>query len=122
MQERMSQIYAVHGIKMNIKIVNYQGITFVSMAHESRTKRLLPVYFALSLRQGYFFCSRKNVTKDHLTSIVEGLGYERCKSINLVGRDVKSLIRMIQMKKNGCTKQDNLNNSPVMKISQPIFK
>ncbi|XP_063988468.1 uncharacterized protein LOC135168335 isoform X2 [Diachasmimorpha longicaudata] len=122
MQDRMAQAFQLLQIDMAINIVTHQGITFVSMSQRKRSKRLLPVYFALFLRHGHFFCAKKGATKEFLQAIVEGLGYETCKKLKLMGRDLKSLSKMLELKKQGVVQFRNLCNSPIYGDSEPIAK
>ncbi|XP_011304634.1 uncharacterized protein [Fopius arisanus] len=122
MQERMSQTFQMLQIDMAINVVTHQGITFISMCEKKRSKRLLPVYFALFLRHGYFFCSKKGVTKEFLQAIVEGLGFDTSKKLKLMGRDLKSLSKMLELKKQGVVQFGNLCNSPKYTDSEPVVK
>ncbi|XP_015116226.1 uncharacterized protein LOC107040600 [Diachasma alloeum] len=122
MQDRMAQTFQILQMDMMINIVTHQGITFVSMSQKKRSRRLLPVYFALFLRHGYFFCAKKGATKEFLQAIVEGLGYESCKKLKLMGRDLKSLSKMLELKKQGVVQFGNLCNSPMYKDFEPIVK
>lgn len=58
-------------------------------------RKMAPIFFQLFAGYPYFFCSRKLVGKI-LLSVVEGLGYTRCKSCSLTGKNVFELFRMLQ--------------------------
>lgn len=122
MEKRIAQSLLINSLKTSVKIINNEGITFISLQQKDKTKQLLPIFVALYLHQGYFFISKKNIAKDILNGIVAGLGYKSHKYLNLSGRNLNSLIKIIQMKKNGCVRYQNLYDTPIIKNSHPIYK
>lgn len=71
------------------------SITKKNVLKSKGVKKLAPIFIQFYAGYPYFFCSRKLVGKI-LLSVVEGLGYTRCKSCSLSGKNVFELFRMLQ--------------------------
>ncbi|XP_011501793.1 PREDICTED: uncharacterized protein LOC105365350 [Ceratosolen solmsi marchali] len=90
-----------HKIHVNAQAVEYNGLTFLAIKEESRRKKIitLPTYFSFLINENYFFCSKKGVSNEFLMAVTESLGYQNCKKIKLMGKDIHSLIKMLLSRK-----------------------
>lgn len=123
-QESIKQEFYSNGINMIVKIVTYNDITFVHIKEQSKKRRALrtrPIFFALFVGHKYLFCSIKNVSSYSIKAVTNALGYKDYKRIKLVGRDLKSLIRILWIKQQGALHIEGINQ-PVYETSNPIFR
>ncbi|KAK0092839.1 hypothetical protein PV326_000469 [Microctonus aethiopoides] len=115
LKERLAMLEVI------VKLVTYDGITFVSI-RDKKSIRTMPLFFALFLEQGYFFSSRKSTTKEFLHVITESTGYNNYKQLKLTGKYLKSLIKILQIKKQGASHAKKLYNYQEYKEAPPIIK
>jgi len=110
-------------INVNVKTIMHDDITFVYIKERQKKKRIqrvMPIFFALFLGHKHFFCSKKNVPLDFVKAITVVLGHIDSKRIKLMGRDLRSLIRLLWIKQQGVLCVENITRSPVYKPSEPI--
>lgn len=124
-EERVEEEFHAVGIDMNVKVVTYNDITFIHIKEKKQKRKLqrtMPIFFALFLGHNYFFCSKKNISHDFLKVIAITLGYKNSKRIKLMGKDLRSLIKLLWNKQQGVLHAEDLNHPPVYRTSDPIVK
>lgn len=121
LRQNIIKLFHTMKLSMAVKLVTYEGITFVSI-RDKKSIRTMPLFFALILEQGYFFSSRKSITKDFLHVITESTGYNSYKQLKLTGKYLKSLIKILQIKKQGAPHAKKLYNYKEYKEAPPIIK
>ncbi|KAK0161249.1 hypothetical protein PV327_009740 [Microctonus hyperodae] len=121
LRQNMVQLFHTMKLNMTIKLVTNEGITFVSI-RDSKSIRIMPLFFALILEQGYFFSSRKSVTKEFLQVITRSSGYNSCKPLKLSGKYLKSLLKILQIKIQGAPHAVKLYNYQEYKEGPPKIK
>ncbi|KYQ49941.1 hypothetical protein ALC60_10962 [Trachymyrmex zeteki] len=124
-QEGIKKEFYSNGLDMDIKAVMYDSIMFICVKEKKKKKKaqylLLPTYFALFFGQKYFFCSRKNVSVDYIKTIAFNLGYNNSKRIKLMGKDLKSLIKLLWIKQQNVLQAGDINQPPVYQPSNPVI-
>ncbi|KYM81789.1 PREDICTED: uncharacterized protein LOC105624928 [Atta cephalotes] len=118
-QEGIEEEFHSKGLDMNIKAIMYDNIMFISVK-EKKKKNITPTYFALFFGQKYFFCSKKNVSIEYIKVIASNLGYNNGKSIKLMGRDLKSLIKLLWIKQQNVLQAEDISQPPVYQPSEPV--
>ena len=120
-QEGIEEEFHSKGLDMNIKAIMYDNIMFISVK-EKKKKNITPTYFALFFEQKYFFCSKKNVSIEYIKVIASNLGYNNGKSIKLMGRDLKSLIKLLWIKQQNVLQAEDISQPPVYQSSKPVVR
>lgn len=126
LEENITKNFSSNTIQINVKVVTYNDVTFVYIKEKKKKRRqsmsVTPFYFALFLGHRYFFCSRKNISNDFIKMMTDTLGYTKSKRIKLTGRDVRSLMRILWIKRQGVLHATDLNQPLVYETSKPIVK
>ncbi|XP_032674615.1 uncharacterized protein LOC116845703 isoform X2 [Odontomachus brunneus] len=125
LEENITKNFSSNAIQVNVKVVTYNDVTFVYIKEKKKKRQSMsvtPFYFALFLGHKYFFCSRKNISNGFIKLMTDTLGYTKSKRIKLIGRDVRSLMRMLWIKRQGVLHATDLNQSLVYETSKPIVK
>lgn len=112
---------------MDVKSVMYNNVTFISLKEKEKKKKkqvqhAMPTFFALFLGHKYFFCSRKNVPLDYVKVVTVSLGYSNSKRIKLMGKDLKSLIKLLWIKQQGALCTEDISEPPAYQPSDPIVR
>lgn len=105
---------------MEVNLMKIEGITFISMKKKEK-KRSYPIFFALFREFGYFFCVKKFPPKEYIHAITEGTGHNKVKLLQLSGKDLKSLMQMIQIKKQGVNQCTTMLESLMYRHATPIY-
>lgn len=125
-EESIKDEFHTSGSVTNVKVLTYDNITFVCIKEKKKRQKLqaitMPFFFALFLEHKYFFCSRKNISHDFIKVIATTLGYKNGKRIKLMGKDLRSLIRLLWSKQQGALHVDGLKQSPVYEGPDYIVK
>ncbi|XP_012529037.1 uncharacterized protein LOC105832531 [Monomorium pharaonis] len=121
-QESIKEEFYSNGLNMAVKATMYDNITFIYVKEEKKRRQSsVPTFFALFLGHKYFFCSRKIVPLDYIKVIAISLGYENSKRIKLMGKDLKSLIKLLWFKQQGTLHADYVSQPPVFQPSDPVI-
>ncbi|XP_018402618.1 PREDICTED: uncharacterized protein LOC108779658 [Cyphomyrmex costatus] len=126
MQKNIQMEFSANDLNADVKTIMYNSIMFVSI-NEKRKKQKkakqfsTPIYFALFLGHNYFFCSRKCAPNNYVKAIAISLGYNSCKTIKLMGKDLKSLMKLLWMKQQNVLQAENISQPPVYQPSDPII-
>ncbi|KYN28287.1 hypothetical protein ALC57_02348 [Trachymyrmex cornetzi] len=123
-QEGIKEEFHSNGLKMNIKAIMYDNIMFIYVEEKKKKKKvqhITPTYFALFFEQKYFFCSKKNVPIDYLKVIASNLGYNNSKRIKLMGKDLKSLIKLLWIEQQNVLQAEDISQPPVYQPSEPVI-
>lgn len=123
-QESIKEEFRSNNLNIDVKAAMYDNITFISVKEKKRRRRqpIMPTFFALFLEHKYFFCSRKNVSLDYVKVIAISLGYNNSKRIKLMGKDLRSLIKLLWFKQQGALHAEYVSQSPVYRPSDPIVR
>lgn len=123
-EEDIAQEFSSNSIQTSVKVVIYNDVTFVYIKEKKKKQSisLTPFYFALFMGHKYFFCSRKNIPDNFIKIMTNTLGYKKSKKIKLMGKDVRSLMRMLWIKQQGVLRATDLNKPLVYESSKPIVK
>lgn len=125
LQEDIIKELSLNTIQANVKVVTYNDVTFVYIKEKKKKKQAIsvtPFYFALFLGHEYIFCSKKNISSDFMKIVTDTLGYKKIKKIKLIGRDIRSLMRMLRIKQQGILHAADLDQSLVYEASEPRVK
>ncbi|XP_018351864.1 PREDICTED: uncharacterized protein LOC108754213 [Trachymyrmex septentrionalis] len=123
-QEDIKEEFHSKDLDVNIKAIMYDNIVFISVKEKKKKKKvqhITPTYFALFFEQKYFFCSKKNVSIDYIKVIASNLGYNNSKRIKLMGRDLKSLIKLLWIKHQNVLQAEGISQPPVYQPSEPVI-
>lgn len=110
---------------MNVKAIIHDDVTFVCIKENIKRRTLrttVPTSFALFLGQRYFFCTKINISPSFLKVMATILGYKDSERIKLMGKDLRSLMKLLWIKQQGILHTGNLNQPPVYGMSDPIVK
>lgn len=125
-QETIKVEFRSSGLNMDVKSVMYNNVTFICIKEEKKKKkqiqRAMPTFFALFLGHKYFFCSRKNVPLDYIKVMAVSLGYSNSKRIKLMGKDLRSLIKLLWIKQQGALSAEDISEPPAYQSSDPIIR
>ncbi|XP_012283491.1 uncharacterized protein LOC105701371 isoform X2 [Orussus abietinus] len=124
-RDTIMQRFYTSQMDMDVQVVAHGGVIYISIKEKTRSKqarRILPTFFALFRGQQYFFCSRKRITKAYVMVLTDSIGYKSSKRINLMGRDLKSLIKILRAKKQGITDGECTLQPPTFSKTGPISK
>lgn len=116
------------GLTLDVKVATHEDITFIYIKEKpKKTKRkrgqsTISIFFAFFLGHKYIFCSKKVILFDVIKVVITCLGYKRSKRIKLMGKNLKSLIRLLWIKQQGVLHTENINQQPAYEPSDPIVK
>lgn len=131
LQENIKERFHVADLDMIVKVVTYNNVMFIYVKEEEeekkrkrkrQKKRSTPIFFALFLEHKYFFCSKKMVPLYYVEVIANSLGYKNGKPIKLMGRDLRSLIKLLWNKQQGVLHTESINQPLVYQPSKPIVR
>lgn len=124
MEDSIKEAFETSGLNIDVKAVLYDDIIFVNIKEKSKKKarRTMPIFFALIVEYKYFFCSRKTVSSEFIKLMTTALGYNSSKRINLMGRDLRSLIRLLWNKRQGTLHTENIRQPLVYEPSDPVVR
>ncbi|XP_011647278.1 uncharacterized protein LOC105433592 [Pogonomyrmex barbatus] len=126
LQARIKEKFHSNDTDVDVKVVMYNNIIFISVKEEEVTRKKkqwrysMPIFFAFFLGHKYIFCSRKNIPVHYIKMIAISLGYNNGKSIKLMGKDLKSLIKLLWIKQQGTLCAENIGKPLVYKSSDPV--
>jgi len=125
-KESIKEEFRSSGLDMDVKAIMYNSIMFIYVKEKEKKKkrmqRTIPTFFALFLGHKYFFCSKKNVPLYYIKVIAVSLGYNDSKRIKLIGKDLRSLIKLLWIKQQGTIHADDINQPPIYQLSNPIVR
>lgn len=126
MQEKIIEEFQSNGFNVDVKVAIYDNITFVNIKEKSKKRRVqhtMPIFFALFMGHKYLFCSRKNISHDFINCMATALGYNnKSKKIKLMGKDLRSLIRLLWNKQQGTLLADDIHQPTVYEPSVPVIR
>lgn len=124
MEESIIEEFQSNGFNIDIKVAIYDNITFINIKEKSKKRRVhhaMPIFFALFMGHKYLFCSKKNVSHDFVKFMANALSYSDSKKIKLMGKDLRSLIRLLWNKQQGTLHAENIHQ-PVYEPSDPVIR
>ncbi|XP_046734534.1 uncharacterized protein LOC124404451 [Diprion similis] len=126
-RDRVAKAFLRSIQKMEVQITSHNGITFLTLrsSNQSTTRRVKKgetLYFALCKGEKYFFSGKKNLGKDYLMAMAQGLGYTNTKPSKLSGRELKSLIKLLRAKQQGAINNEHVSGPPVYPGLQPVVR
>jgi len=125
-KESIKEEFRSSGLDMDVKAIMYNSIMFIYVKEKEKKKkrmqRTIPTFFALFLGHKYFFCSKKNVPLHYVKVIAVSLGYNDSKRIKLIGKDLRSLIKLLWIKQQGTIHAEDINQPPVYQLSNPTVR
>ncbi|KAL6423858.1 hypothetical protein ACFW04_010355 [Cataglyphis niger] len=122
-QESIKEAFESNGLNIDVKAVIYDNITFVNIKEKRKRRQMqytMPIFFALFMGHKYFFCSKKNISHDFIKLMTTALGYNSSKRIKLMGKDLRSLIRLLWNKQQGTLHAEDIDQPVVYEPSDPI--
>ncbi|KAL0123869.1 hypothetical protein PUN28_006008 [Cardiocondyla obscurior] len=123
-QNMIQDEFLSSGLTMNVKVVIYDNVLFISIKEKKKkkqVKRIFPTFFALFMDHKYFFCTKKIVQSNYLKVVTVSLGYNNYKKIKLMGRDLKSLMKLLWNKQQGALHAEGISQPPVYQSSNPTI-
>lgn len=114
-----------NGFNIDIKVAVYDNITFINIKEKSKKRRVqhtIPIFFALFMGHKYLFCSKKNISHDFVKFMTTSLGYNNSKKIKLMGKDLRSLIRLLWNKQQGTLHAEDIHQPLVYEPSDPVTR
>ncbi|GAB1863852.1 hypothetical protein CAJAP_04931 [Camponotus japonicus] len=124
MQESIIEEFQSNGFNVDAKVAIYDNITFVNIKEKSKKRRVqhtMPIFFALFMGHKYLFCSKKNVSHDFVKFMATALGYNNSKKIKLMGKDLRSLIRLLWNKQQGTLLAEDIHQPSIYEPSDPVI-
>ncbi|XP_067216527.1 uncharacterized protein [Linepithema humile] len=128
MEDNIKNEFHSNGLTVDVKTTKHEDITFINIKENKKiAKRKIvrldtSTFFAFFSGHKYIFCSKKNISFDIMKMIATCIGYDNNKRINLMGKDLKSLIRLLRIKQQGVSHAENINQASAYKPSSPIVK
>ncbi|XP_072766759.1 uncharacterized protein [Anoplolepis gracilipes] len=124
-QKSIKNEFVTNDINIDVKAAICDNITFINIKEKSKRKRgqrsTMPIFFALFMGHKYFFCSKKNISHDFIKLMTAALGYNNNKRIKLMGKDLRSLIRLLWNKQQGTLHTEGIHQPLVYEPSDPII-
>jgi hypothetical protein len=123
-QKSIKEEFRSNDLEVNVKATEYDNITFIYVKEKKKGRRqpITPTFFALFLGHKYFFCSVKTVPLYYVKAIAVSLGYKNSKAIKLMGKDLRSLIKLLWFKQQGTLCAEYVSQPPVYRPSHPIIR
>lgn len=124
-QKSIEEEFHSNGLETNVKVVMYNNITFICVKEKEKKKKkrqrrhIIPTFFALVLRHKYFFCSKKFVSLDYIKVLAISLGYNNGKRIKLMGKDLRSLMKLLWLKQQGTLCTEGIGQPSIYQPSNP---
>ncbi|KAG7200494.1 hypothetical protein KM043_001060 [Ampulex compressa] len=131
LQSSIKKHFLTLGMEVGVKVTTYDGVTYVSIKENLKRRQVQrgnPFFFAIFLGQRYFFSSKKNVPKLFIEAMTNSMGYTSSKQLKLMGRDLRSLIKLLWARKQGTLNSENLDldldqdQTPIYEDTAPIVK
>ncbi|XP_023246911.1 uncharacterized protein LOC106642425 isoform X2 [Copidosoma floridanum] len=107
LSERIKSSFNNHHMKVDVQILLHNDIIFLSIKDrpkKKQTTKILPTYFSWMSNENFFFCSKRIVLKSVLIALTDSMGYQSCRLIKLMGKDIPSLIKMLLDRKAASSK------------------
>ncbi|KAF7397914.1 hypothetical protein HZH68_009136 [Vespula germanica] len=109
--------------KVEVDAIVFNGILYLSIKYVKKDNGKIPAnYFALFLDQKYLFSAKKDSPKLFLDAITNCMGYNKYKSIDLKGKDLMSLIRLLRLRMQGALNAADIINATTYRDAQPIIR
>lgn len=109
--------------KIEVDAVVFNGIMYLSIKCVMQDNLKTPAnYFAIFLDTKYIFSAQKQTLKVFVDTITQSMGYNKNKSINLKGKDLMSLMRLLRIRKQGAVNLPDILNIPMYKNAKPIIR
>ncbi|XP_043672256.1 uncharacterized protein LOC122631083 [Vespula pensylvanica] len=109
--------------KVEVDAIVFNGILYLSIKYIKKDNVKVPTnYFALFLDQKYLFSAKKDSSKQFLDAITHCMGYNKHKSIDLKGKDLMSLIRLLRLRMQGALSAADIINTTTYRDAQPIIR
>ncbi|KAK2586012.1 hypothetical protein KPH14_010580 [Odynerus spinipes] len=123
-QELKEQLAKLGAKKLEVDAVIFDGVMYICVKYtQSSRAKVSPNYFAFFLGQKYLFSSKKVPPQNCLRVIPNIMGYSKSKSLDLKGKDLMSLIRLLRVKEQGVLNSaDIINGSKKYRDAEPIIK
>lgn len=114
---RIMEFFSEQNVSAEVYTANYDGFIFVAIKEKPKSKqrktvRLIPICFALILGQNHFFCSKKTVTNPYIRVISNSMGYGEYKRVQLFGRNLRSLFKLLWQKRQGAINTETMEDVP----------
>lgn len=124
MQEGIREEFHSSGLDMSVKTVMHNNVTFICVREKEKRKKksersTMPTFFAVFLGHKYFFCSKKTVPLHYVKVMAISLGYSNSRRIRLMGKNLRSLIKLLWFKQQGALHAEDIGRPPVYQPSNP---
>lgn len=103
-ETEIMELFRERNINAQVHTAIYDGFMFVAIREKPNQKKLNrfnTIFFALILGHDHFFCSKKTLTNPFIKVISNTMGYNECKRIQLFGKNIKSLLKLMWQKRQG---------------------
>lgn len=124
-EENIKEEFHSNKINVDVKAAIHDNITFVNIKEKKKTRRkvyyTMPISFALFAGHKYFFCSKKNISHNFAQSMAVALGYNDSKRIKLMGKDLRSLIRLLWNKQQNTLHSEDIPEPLIYESADPII-
>lgn len=126
-QESIKEEFHSNALEVDVKAEMYNNITYIYVKEKKKKKKIrslhtTPTFFALFLGHKYFFCSKKNVPLDYVKVIAISLGYRNSKRIKLMGKDLRSLIKLLWINQQGTLHANDISQPRVYQPTNPVVR
>ncbi|KAI4497406.1 hypothetical protein M0802_007417 [Mischocyttarus mexicanus] len=109
--------------KINIDAIVFNGVMYLSIKFEVKNNVKTPAnYYAIFLDKKYIFSAQKRALQVFLDAITQSMGFNKNKSLDLSGKDLISLMRLIRIRKQGAVSVLDIMNVPTYKTAKPIIR
>ncbi|XP_015187410.1 PREDICTED: uncharacterized protein LOC107072181 isoform X2 [Polistes dominula] len=109
--------------KLEVDAVVLNGIMYLSIKYVMQNNFKTPAnYFAIFLGKKYIFSAQKKVLQGFVDAITQSMGYNKNKSLDLNGRNLMSLMRLLRIRKQGAVSLLDIMNKPMYKNAKPIIR
>ncbi|KAI4487575.1 hypothetical protein M0804_005724 [Polistes exclamans] len=108
---------------IEVDAVVFNGIMYLSIKLVMRDSLKTPAnYFAIFLDKKYIFAAQKKTLQVLVDAITQSMGYNKNKSIDLNGKDLMSLMKLLRVRKQGAVSLSDIMNIPMYKNAKPIIR
>lgn len=103
LEEKIETIFTTNHLEIGATAIKHNGYIFLSIKErpkkKSRKSSPTPVFFSILPKEKYFFTSKKILANHIILAVAEAMGYKGYKNIKLDGRNIPSLVRLLNARK-----------------------
>lgn len=109
--------------KIEVNAIIFNGIMYLSIELIKKNNvKVQSNYFALFLDQNYLFSAKQKPSNIFIEAITHSMGYNKHKSIDLKGKNLMSLLRLLRLRIQGALSVEDIINKKTYQDAQPMIR